>query len=102
MRVHSSGEKWICYFFLTVLGILFKSIWESSSIRAVFAFKNLKPVLIAPIVFYGVYATVNTLSDSILASLIAFQNGFFWQSILKSEDMKFKPELGDEVRVKTG
>ena len=82
--------KWSCYFVATVAGILFKSLWDSSSLKALFKFSNVKPILIAPIVFYGVYATVNTLSDNLLAVLIAFQNGFFWQSILRNEENKFK------------
>lgn len=80
--------KWILYFIATIVGIFFKAMWDSPNLKALFRFSNIKPVLIAPIVFYGVYATVNTLSDNLLAVLIAFQNGFFWQSILKAEQNK--------------
>ena len=80
--------KLVLYFIATIVGIFFKAMWDSPNLKALFRFSNIKPVLIAPIVFYGVYATVNTLSDSLLAVLIAFQNGFFWQSILKEEQNK--------------
>ncbi len=80
--------KWLCYFIATVVGIFFKAMWDSPNLKSLFSFKNIKPILIAPIVFYGVYATVNTLTDDLLAVLIAFQNGFFWQSILKAEQSK--------------
>ena len=80
--------KWILYFIATIVGIFFKAMWDSPNLKALLRFSNIKPVLIAPIVFYGVYATVNTLSDNLLAVLIAFQNGFFWQSILKAEQNK--------------
>lgn len=89
-NTYTNALRWISYFLLTVLGILFKALWESPSINSIFAFRNFKPVLIAPIVFYGVYATINTLPDSLLAGLIAFQNGFFWQSILRSEETRLK------------
>ena len=79
-------------------GIFFKAMWDSPNLKSLFSFSNIKPLLIAPIVFYSVYAAVNTLSDNLLAVLIAFQNGFFWQSILKAEQNKHEtlptpPEL---------
>ncbi|MGB3515818.1 MAG: hypothetical protein WBA43_05135 [Elainellaceae cyanobacterium] len=93
--------KWTCYFLATIVGILFKALWESPSINALFKFRNIKPILIAPIIFYGVYTTINTISDDLLAILIAFQNGFFWQSILKSEERKIQNNLVDNTTVNT-
>lgn len=83
------AAKWICYFIATVVGIFFKAMWDSSDFKSLLRFSSIKPLLIAPIVFYGVYATIHTLTDSLLAVLIAFQNGFFWQSILKAEERKY-------------
>ncbi|MGC1307835.1 MAG: hypothetical protein WA885_11435 [Phormidesmis sp.] len=91
--------KWLCYFIATIVGIFFKAMWDSSDFKALLKFSNMKPILIAPIVFYGVYATINTINDSLLAVLIAFQNGFFWQSILKTEQHKLEVDLASQSRL---
>lgn len=88
--------KWACYFIATIAGIFFKALWDSADAKSLLKLNNLKPILIAPIVFYSVYATIQTLSDSLLAVLIAFQNGFFWQSILHREERRFGPTLAEQ------
>jgi len=42
-----------------------------------------KPVLISPIIFMPVYATVTKHPRGLIPILVAFQNGFFWQTIFE-------------------
>ena len=41
-----------------------------------------KGVLVSPIVFFAVYKLSASQPDNIVATLFAFQNGFFWQTVL--------------------
>jgi len=41
-----------------------------------------KPMLVSPIVFGTVYANIQQNTSSILLLIFAFQNGFFWQTVL--------------------
>jgi len=43
-----------------------------------------RPVLVSPIVFLSVYMTVTKQPRGLVPILIAFQNGFFWQTIFAS------------------
>ena len=50
------------------------------------AFKTkgfVRAVVVSPIVFAGVYLLVDDQPDLILSHLISFENGFFWQAVLK-------------------
>lgn len=42
-----------------------------------------RALLVAPIVFAGVYAFARTNSDGIIVAIFAFQNGFFCESIFR-------------------
>jgi hypothetical protein len=44
--------------------------------------------ILSPIVIYAVYKTLSEIDDGILASLICYQNGFFFQTILASREPK--------------
>jgi hypothetical protein len=48
----------------------------------------IRALLVAPIIFVGVYKATNTNPDKVLAALLAFQNGFFCDSILRKKDEK--------------
>ena len=41
----------------------------------------IKSALVSPIVFIVVYALVKNEPDPVVAHLLAFQNGFFWESV---------------------
>ena len=86
-----SPNNWLAgapYFLATSLGILFKILWDSDDLKSALNFKKMKALLISPIVFGAVYIAVSNLSDPFLALLLAFQNGFFWQSVLLSSEAK--------------
>ena len=42
-----------------------------------------RPVLISPIVFMSVYVTATKQPRGLIPILVAFQNGFFWQTIIE-------------------
>jgi hypothetical protein len=42
-----------------------------------------RPVLISPIVFLAVYVAATKQPKGLLPVLLAFQNGFFWQTVLE-------------------
>jgi hypothetical protein len=41
---------------------------------------------VAPIVFIAVYQTISDPEFKVMTLLFAFQNGFFWQTVLKSRE----------------
>ena len=71
--------KAIILFVLTSVGIVFQTIYHSKKFSI--ELTNLKPLLVAPIVFYPVYLISKTQTDNIVSFILAFQNGFFWQAI---------------------
>jgi hypothetical protein len=46
------------------------------------------PLLISPIILFATYATAMDHPDGFVACLMAFQNGFFWQAIFSSRELK--------------
>lgn len=46
------------------------------------------PLLISPIILFATYATAVDHPDGFVACLMAFQNGFFWQTIFYSKGQK--------------
>jgi hypothetical protein len=53
----------------------FHDVLKSSGLRAA--------VLVSPIIFFGIYKLAKDTPDDIVALCLAFQNGFFWKSILR-------------------
>lgn len=84
---NASPWQWFLYFCSTLTGILFKAIWDAKNLRDALHFKNLKAIVIAPVIFYGLYTALQTISatDGLLAVLLAFQNGFFWQQMIEGK-----------------
>jgi hypothetical protein len=50
-----------------------------------------RPVLVSPIVFLTVYTTSTKQSRGVVPVLLAFQNGFFWQTIFASAHNQVSP-----------
>lgn len=51
----------------------------------------IKSLLAAPIIFSAVYLATREQPDWVLASIFAFQNGFFCDSILRVQEQKHQP-----------
>jgi hypothetical protein len=73
-------------FLFTLLGIFAQILFYSK--KLIFNMSLLKPLLLSPIVFFSVYLASKTQTDNVISLLLAFQNGFFWQTILKKIERK--------------
>jgi hypothetical protein len=76
-------------FFLTLAGILAQVLWampksksKTTKRRAWWA-GAARPLLISPLVLYATIEMAQKQPDAIVAGLVAFQNGFFWKTILR-------------------
>jgi hypothetical protein len=79
-------------FIFTAMGIAVRVIWEPPE-GTVWArlWKAAKALLLAPLVLYSSFGFASQHPDAVVAGLFAFQNGFFWQSILQGRS--FSTEL---------
>ncbi|WP_416307398.1 hypothetical protein [Neptunicella sp. SCSIO 80796] len=67
----------------TLLGILSSIIWARSqdpSSRLTLA--SFAPIVLSPLVLFVTYSVAIEHPDAFAGSLMAFQNGFFWQTML--------------------
>ena len=71
-------------FLFTTFGIVTRVIWEPPE-GTVWTrlWKTVKALLLSPLVLYSSLGMASQHPDAIVAGLFAFQNGFFWQSILQ-------------------
>ena len=78
------------YFVAMVAGMLAQTIWHSLQSRKpnsapVFdKWEFVKPALVAPIVFIAVYNGISHAELTLAMALFSFQNGFFWQTVLRT------------------
>lgn len=63
-------------------GIVANYYWTNGFGSSLELDKFWKPVVISPIIFLSVYVAVAKQARGLVPVLIAFQNGFFWQTIL--------------------
>ncbi|HXJ87866.1 MAG TPA: hypothetical protein VMS18_13675 [Candidatus Binatia bacterium] len=78
-------------FIATALGILVRILWEPG--EGTFwakLWRGIKALLLTPLVLYPAFSMATQNPDAIVATLFAFQNGFFWQSILQGR--AFSPD----------
>jgi hypothetical protein len=81
----------LCYFASMVLGMLAQTIWFALQQRTAGALPTfdkwefVKPALVAPIVFIAVYQTITDGTFKAMTLLFSFQNGFFWQTVLRNQ-----------------
>jgi hypothetical protein len=66
----------------TLLGIIANILFSYTerSIKKL-TIRTFGPLLISPLILFGTYATAKDQPDALIACLMAFQNGFFWQAI---------------------
>jgi len=68
-----------------VLGMLANYLWDL--FRSGKTFSDIKlpelllPLLVSPIIFYGIYSLWPDKKIAFALNLVAFQNGFFWQVV---------------------
>jgi hypothetical protein len=80
----SSGLYNLLLFVAMVIGMLFNYFWIYGLHVPNDLSEFFRPVLVAPIVFLTVYTTVTKQSRGVIPVLLAFQNGFFWQTVFAS------------------
>jgi hypothetical protein len=79
----------------TVLGILSSIIWfgaQAGTPRLTVA--SFAPILLSPMVLFVTYTIAIEHPDAIAGSLMAFQNGFFWQAML---GLTFRPKAAPKT-----
>jgi hypothetical protein len=85
----SSPWTSLIYFAAMVLGmvaqVIFRSIQQRRGRQAptIDKWEFVKPALVAPIVFITVYHNITTVHITAIMLLFSFQNGFFWQTVLR-------------------
>jgi uncharacterized membrane protein YedE/YeeE len=87
----AEASRWsaLAYFAAMVVGMISQTLWQALQDRQPHAapkidkWEFVKPALVAPIVFVAVYQNITQTSVSIAMLLFSFQNGFFWQAVLK-------------------
>jgi hypothetical protein len=76
----------ISLYFIMLLGMAAKFLFDAIGHRKTVTFNKwqlLKPVLVSPMVFAAIYSSIGKDGPSVLLLIFSFQNGFFWQSVLK-------------------
>jgi hypothetical protein len=69
-------------FAMMLLGMVGKVYYDHLTKDTVFALsQTLVPIIVAPMVYGGIYSFLKSSTDVIPALILAFQNGFFWQDV---------------------
>ena len=64
-----------------ICGIIANYYWAHGVSRVVSLDDFWRPILIAPIIFMPVYVSATKQPRGVIPMLVAFQNGFFWQTV---------------------
>lgn len=84
-------SRWsaLAYFAAMVAGMVAQTLWNAIQNRkenaapVIDKWEFLKPALVAPIVFVAVYQNIVESRITVAMLLFSFQNGFFWQTVLR-------------------
>jgi hypothetical protein len=82
---HEGGD-WLYglgLFVAMLLGIVANYFWTHGFAGRVNWDQLARPILVSPIVFMAVYVAATKQPRGALPVLLAFQNGFFWQTVLQ-------------------
>ncbi|MBR0684443.1 hypothetical protein JQ594_00825 [Bradyrhizobium manausense] len=94
VNANAEASRWsaLAYFVAMVVGMIAQTIWHALQNRqpnaapSIDKWEFLKPALVAPIVFVAVYQNIAQPQVSVAMLLFSFQNGFFWQTVLRKSD----------------
>jgi hypothetical protein len=65
-----------------ILGMVGKVYYDHITKETVFSLSQIAlPLIVAPMVYGGIYAALRSSTDVIPALILSFQNGFFWQDV---------------------
>ncbi|MCP4218754.1 MAG: hypothetical protein GY765_29250 [bacterium] len=79
--------KDIGMYFCMAAGMISKYLFDSIGDRKrgrikLYKWQLIKPLLVSPIVFVGVYSQLPVNTGTFILLLFSYQNGFFWQTLL--------------------
>lgn len=78
----------------TLLGIAASIVWQNADAASkILTFRNLAPLVVSPIVLLFTYTVAKDQPSGMVATLMAFQNGFFWQEIIGKQRTKRKQQM---------
>ena len=82
------GISWfdMALYFVMIAGMMAKYLFDAIGDTDDINFQKwqfLKPILISPIVFGVIYSAIDQATSGLLLFIFSFQNGFFWQTVLK-------------------
>jgi len=88
------GEVWAMVFpplllsSATILGIFASILWQLRNRQKPLGARDFLPLLISPIVLLVTYSVASEHPSVLIASLMAFQNGFFWQIVMSTNETR--------------
>jgi hypothetical protein len=96
---HGTPVKPLLLSGFSLLGIISKRLFDAASQRtksntlsvlidALSPLSLIRSIVICPIVIISFYQSLQQISDMILIGLIAYQNGFFFETVLQSREKK--------------
>lgn len=78
----------VMLFVAMVAGILARYYWELLGQGRIIGDTNsidlLRPLLVSPLVFFPIWAYAVRMPQGLIPVLVAFQNGFFWQTVFNA------------------
>ncbi|MBN2090701.1 hypothetical protein JW964_13905 [candidate division KSB1 bacterium] len=81
----------IALYFIMILGMAGKYFFDligttKKNKIIINKWQLIKPLFISPLVFGTIYASIESITSIVLLVIFAFQNGFFWQTVLNKND----------------
>jgi hypothetical protein len=77
----------ITYLLTMIMGILAKEIWDNINETGVISIKIprlIAALIVSPIIYAAIHSKLIPNQLSLLGLAVAFQNGFFWQSVFRT------------------
>jgi len=77
----------ITYLLTMIMGILAKEIWDNINETGAISIKIprlIAAIIVSPIIYAAIYSKLIQNQLSLLGLAVAFQNGFFWQSVFRT------------------
>ena len=69
----------------TIFGIVANILWtHAEDATKKIGWRSFAPLLVSPIALFSFYSAASSQPDGFTAALMAFQNGFFWQTVLST------------------
>ncbi|NJN09585.1 MAG: hypothetical protein HC836_35700 [Richelia sp. RM2_1_2] len=89
--------KLVALYLSTITGIFSRILWgiDLTSNKSIFRLTTFKPLLIAPFIVFTIYKLDQGVHDDVILVFLAFENGFFCESILDGRNMTASNNLNE-------